>query len=212
VRDDNEEVVCAACGARLEVLPALRETRVRHVGEALDAVRATLDPAAVERALGRLRERKMAQSEVLAEPLASARARRGLLALGIVGSIVGGVMALSGLGGYGAVVCLIGLFTVLGALGMRGGMGGSAMESQQRQREREALRAQQALAREISRRERVLAEAAVSRGSQSGGRSRSGCRRHRDSRPRSGRGAAQQCVSTTTAPARRCPRDAHHPG
>src|SRR6185436_7740763 len=76
VRDDNDQVVCTACGARLEVLPSPSETRVRHVGEALDAARGTLELAAVERALVRLRERKAAQSEVLAEPLASARFRR----------------------------------------------------------------------------------------------------------------------------------------
>jgi hypothetical protein len=79
VRDDEEQVVCAACGARLEVLPAPIETRVRHIGEALDTVRDTLDPQSVERALVRLRERHRAQSEVLAEPLASARFRRAIL-------------------------------------------------------------------------------------------------------------------------------------
>ena len=159
VRDDNEQVVCTACGARLEVLPSPTETRMRHVGEALDGVRDTLEMAAVERALARLRERKVAQSEVLAEPLASARFRRVTVILGVVASVVGVVVMTMGLGGYGAVLFLGGIFLVLGAIGMRGGMGWSMHESQQRQREREALRVQQALAREIVRRERLLAEA-----------------------------------------------------
>jgi len=159
VRDDNEQVVCSACGARLEVLPSPTETRVRHAGEALDTVRDTLELAAVERALVRLRERKVAQSEVLAEPLASARFRRATVVLGVVAGVLGMIVMLTGLGGYGVVLFLGGIFLVLGALGMRGGMGWSTHESQQRQREREALRVQQALAREIVRRERLLAEA-----------------------------------------------------
>src|SRR3954454_7883224 len=101
VRDDNEQVVCTACGARLEVLPLPSETRVRHVGEALDSVRGTLDVAAVERALVRLRERKVAQSEVLAEPLASARFRRATVAIGVVASVLGAAVMTTGLGGYG---------------------------------------------------------------------------------------------------------------
>jgi hypothetical protein len=156
VRDDNEEVVCAACGARLEVLPAPTETRVRHVGEALDTVRETLQPAALERALVRLRERQVAQSEVLAEPLASARFRRAMVALGVGAGILGIVLVVTGLGGSGALLILCGLFTLVGALGMRSGMGWSTLESRQRQREREALRMQQALAREIARREGYL--------------------------------------------------------
>jgi len=159
VRDDNEQVVCTACGARLEVLPLPSETRVRHVGEALDSVRDTLELAAVERALVRLRERKAAQSEVLAEPLASARFRRTTVVFGVAACVLGAVVMMSGMGGYGVVLFLGGVFLVLGAVGMRGGMGWSMHESQQRQREREALRVQQALAREIARRERLLAEA-----------------------------------------------------
>jgi hypothetical protein len=158
VRDDEEQTVCAACGARLEVLPAPVETRVRHIGEALDAVRDTLDPQSVERALARLRERHQAQSVVLAEPLASARFRRAILAVGVLSTALGGAMLVTGAAGFGALLLLGGLFVALGALGMRGTLGWSTLESQQRQRERDALRAQQALRREIVRRERVLAE------------------------------------------------------
>lgn len=164
VRDDNEQVICTACGARLEVLPSSTETRVRHIGEALDAVRDTLELAAVERALVRLRERKVAQSEVLAEPLASARFRRATVVLGVAACVLGAVVMTMGVGGYGVVLFLGGIFLVLGAIGMRGGMGWSMHESQQRQREREALRIQQALAREIVRRERLLAEAHAAAG------------------------------------------------
>ena len=163
VRDDNDQVVCTDCGARLEVLPTPTETRVRHVGEALDATRDTLDLHAVERALVRLRERRIAQSEVLAEPLASARFRRATVALGVAACIVGAVMLVAGQGRFGVLLLLGGLFLVLGALGMRSGMGWSMLESQQRQREREAQHMQQSLTREIARRERLLAEAAVSR-------------------------------------------------
>src|SRR3954451_8032360 len=159
VRDDNEQVVCTACGARLEVLPSPTETRVRHIGEALDSVRDTLDMAAVERALARLRERKQPQSEGLAEPLASARFRRATVVLGVVAIVLGVIVMTTGPGGYGVVLFLGGIFLVLGALCMRGGMGWSMHETQQRQREREALRIQQALAREIAHRERLLADA-----------------------------------------------------
>jgi hypothetical protein len=72
--------------------------------------------------------------------------------------VLGGVLIASGTAGFGALLLLGGLFVALGALGMRGTIGWSMLESQQRQREREALRIQQALRREISRRERVLAE------------------------------------------------------
>src|SRR6185503_16006606 len=104
VRDDEEQTVCAACGARLEVLPAPVETRVRHIGEALDAVRDTLDPESVERALARLRERQQAQSEVLAEPLASARFRRAILAAGLLSTAFGCALIVSGAPGYGALL------------------------------------------------------------------------------------------------------------
>jgi hypothetical protein len=163
VRDDNDEVVCGACGARLEVLPLPTETRVRHVGEALESAEGTLEPAAVERALVRLRERKIAQSEVFAEPLASARFRRATIAVGILASGLGAVVVATGAGRIGVVLLLGGLFLVLGAVGMRSGMGWSMLESQQRQREREAQRMQQSLTREIARRERWLAEVAVTR-------------------------------------------------
>ena len=102
---------------------------MRHVGEALDAVRDTLEPAAVERALVRLRERKVAQSEVLAEPLASARFRRATVALGGAACVLGVIVMMTGLGGYGVVLFLGGMFLVLGAIGMRGGMGWSMHES-----------------------------------------------------------------------------------
>ncbi|HEY3058700.1 MAG TPA: hypothetical protein VGL99_06975 [Chloroflexota bacterium] len=165
VRDDNEQVVCAACGARLEVLPHPTETRVRHVGEALDAVKGTLEPSAVERALERLKERQLAQAEVLAEPLASARFRRATIAIALLAAGAGLIVIITGTGRAGVLLLSVGLFVLLGALGMRSGMGWTVLESEQRRRERDASRAQQAIAREIQKRERLLAEADVSRGS-----------------------------------------------
>ena len=163
VRDDNEQVVCAACGARLEVLPTPQETRVRHIGEALDAVKDTLEPSAVERALVKLKERRLAQSEVLAEPLASARFRRATIAIALIAAGAGLFVLVTGTGRAGVLLLSVGLFVLLGALGMRSGMGWSMLESEQRRREREATRAQQAIGREIQKRERLLAEAYVSR-------------------------------------------------
>ncbi|HEX9439049.1 MAG TPA: hypothetical protein VF909_05170 [Roseiflexaceae bacterium] len=158
VRDDNEQVVCSACGARLEVLPTTMETRVRHAGEALDSVRDTLDPAAVERSLMRLRERLAAHQEALGPDIRTAQIKRGMSVIGALMSIAGAVLAIQGHGGLSALLFFVGLFLMLGGFGLRWGAFSQA-ESQQRQRERNALRQRQALAREISRRERFLAEA-----------------------------------------------------
>jgi uncharacterized Zn finger protein (UPF0148 family) len=158
VRDDNEQVVCSACGARLEVLVSPQETRVRHIGEDLARVRETLDRQALERALERLRERREAQSEALRDTLQAAGVRRGIAVFGVLACVAGLVVALLGQGFVGTVVCFLGMCLALGGVGMRFGLGSSAYESRQRQREREATRAQQALAREITHRERLLAE------------------------------------------------------
>ncbi|HEX9374449.1 MAG TPA: hypothetical protein VF897_25765 [Roseiflexaceae bacterium] len=163
VRDDNEQVVCAACGARLEVLPNPTETRVRHVGEALEAVKDSLEPSAVERALARLKERQLAQSEILAEPLASARFRRATIAIALIAVGAGVVVIVTGTGRAGVLLLSVGLFVLLGALGMRSGIGWSMLESEQRRREREATRSQEAIAREIQKRERLLVALRVSR-------------------------------------------------
>jgi hypothetical protein len=158
VRDDNEQVVCVTCGARLEVLPTPTETRVRHIGEDLDSVRASLEPGAVDRALQKLRERQVAQTEAFGYDLTSARVRHGMsMAGGLIG-VLGGALIVTGHGALGVLLFFLGMFLVLGGLGMRIG-GFSHAETQQRQRERAAVRARQALAREIGRRERYLAEA-----------------------------------------------------
>lgn len=158
VRDDNEQVVCSACGARLEVLPAPTETRVRHVGEALDSVEESLEPAAVERALDKLRERQAAQTEAMGYDLTTARVRRGMSVVGALIGAGGTLLVVTGHGAVGVLLFFVGMFLLFGGLGIRIG-GFSHAESQQRQRERAALRARQALAREINRRERFLAEA-----------------------------------------------------
>jgi hypothetical protein len=158
VRDDNEQVVCLACGARLEVLPTPTETRVRHVGEDLESVRHSLEPDAVDRALRKLRERQVAQTEALGYDLTTARIRRAMSVAGAALGIAGSVLIVSAHGAVGVLLFFLGMFLVLGGLGMRIG-GFSQAESQQRQRERAALRARQALAREIDRRERFLAAA-----------------------------------------------------
>ncbi len=158
VRDDNEQVVCSACGAQLEVFPTASETRVRHVGEDLDSVKPTLDAQAVQRALEKLRERQIAQTEALGHDLTTARMRRAMSIGGLLTGGAGTFLVVTNHGAIGVLLFFLGMFLVLGGLGMRIG-GFSQAESQQRQRERAALRARQALAREISRRERFLAEA-----------------------------------------------------
>jgi hypothetical protein len=158
VRDDNEQVVCTACGARLEVLPTPTETRVRHIGEGLDSVRESLEPEAVERALVRLRERHRAQAQALAGELTTARLRQVMTVIGAVACIAGGTLSLMGAGGFSAFLFFLGMFLMLGGFGMRWGAGWSTVESQQRHRERQAVRTQQALGKEIARRERLLTD------------------------------------------------------
>ncbi len=156
VRDDNEQVVCAACGARLQVLPAVGETRVRHIGEALDSVRESLDASAVQRALDRLRERQAAQVEALGAELGAARVRRAIVVVGTMLAVVSGLLAILGQQrGLSTLLFLFGLLVILASFGGRFALS----DSVQRQREREATRARQALASEITRRERFLLEA-----------------------------------------------------
>jgi hypothetical protein len=158
VRDDSEEVVCSACGARLEVLAWPQETRVKHVGQDLASVRDSLDRQALVRALERLRERRLAQAEALRDSLRSARVRHGMMAFGALTCVAGLALALLGQGLVGTMAFFFGLWLVLGGRGMRWGLGASSFELRQRQHEREATRAHNALAREISAREKLLAQ------------------------------------------------------
>src|SRR5207248_2690744 len=121
-------------------------------------VRDTLERQAQERALDRLRERQMAQSEALRGTLQAASVRRSMQWMGAT-SIAAGVGAATVLhsGIAGTVLTFLGLWLMLAGLGVRFGMrGGSSYE--QIHLEREALRTKQALEREIRRREKLLAQ------------------------------------------------------
>jgi hypothetical protein len=157
VRDDAEQVVCSACGSLLDVLPSAAGTLVRHAGQALEAVRASLEADALERALQRLRERQAAHAEVARDVLRSAGLRRWLGLSATVACAVGFGLLLTGHAGPGALLLLCGGYTLLGTLGVRRGPGWASVDGDQRSLERQAARLAGALASEIAHRERLLA-------------------------------------------------------
>ncbi len=168
-RDDEARKVCPLCGALLDVLPQPSGTPARHMGEAMDEVRFSLQPAALERALTTLRERYEARCIALDETLRMARIRRvwlivaatlclgGLLAM--VYPALGGPGA-GGIGRLGLALFFMGGLAMLGRLGAgawHAGYPGSEEDYERRADERYAERTQRALRDEIARRERVLA-------------------------------------------------------
>jgi hypothetical protein len=158
VRDDAEQVVCPACGSLLDVLPSAAGTSVRHAGEALEAARDSLEPDALERALARLRERQATHALVAQDVLRSAGLRRSVALVALLACCVGLGLLVTGHAAPGALLCLGGGYTLLGSLGIRRGPGWASVDGDQRSLERQAARLAGALASEIARRERLLAQ------------------------------------------------------
>jgi hypothetical protein len=153
-RDDRQSAICPSCGALLDILPSPSGTTVRHVGQALDAVRDSLEPVAMERALDRLRERASSHALAAQDALRSARVRRLLTFGALVVALVSLVGVIWGDGGRAALLAMMAAFVVIGSTGFRRG----SLDSEQRARERQAERQSRAFQQEIARREIVLSE------------------------------------------------------